>query len=111
MGRDLAIFLREMVGGPVYVSGNSSGGLLAITIGLEASDLVRGLVLEDPPLFSSVHPRFPTTAGYPHGDRADGALSARQRPRRLPSPPPSAQTCPARSNIAANASSVTIGMR
>ena len=53
-----------VVGGPAYVTGNSSGGLLAITIGLEAPDLVRGLVLEDPPLFSSVHPRFPTTAGY-----------------------------------------------
>lgn len=64
MGRDLALFLRTVVGGPAYVSGNSSGGLLAITIALEAPDLVRGLVLEDPPLFSSVHPRFPTTAGY-----------------------------------------------
>ncbi|MBK8459504.1 MAG: alpha/beta fold hydrolase [Micropruina sp.] len=64
MGHDLALFLRRVVGGPAYVSGNSSGGLLAITIGLEAPDLVRGLVLEDPPLFSSVHPRFPTTAGF-----------------------------------------------
>ncbi len=64
MGHDLALFLREVVGKPAYVTGNSSGGLLAITIGLEAPDLVRGLVLEDPPLFSSVNPRFPTTAGY-----------------------------------------------
>lgn len=63
MGRDLARFLREAVG-PAYVSGNSSGGLLAITIALEAPDLVRGLVLEDPPLFSSVHPRFVSTFGY-----------------------------------------------
>lgn len=64
MGCDLALFLRRVVGGPAYVSGNSSGGLLAITVGLEAPALVRGLVLEDPPLFSSVNPRFPTTAGY-----------------------------------------------
>lgn len=64
MGHDLAFFLRRVVGGPAFVSGNSSGGLLAITIGLEAPDMVRGLVLEDPPLFSSVYPRFPSTAGY-----------------------------------------------
>lgn len=64
LGRDLAHFLREVVGQPAYVSGNSSGGLLAIAIALEAPDLIRGLVLEDPPLFSSVNPRFPTTAGY-----------------------------------------------
>lgn len=63
MGRDLARFLREVVG-PAYVSGNSSGGLLAITVTLEAPDLVRGLVLEDPPLFSSVYPRFVSTFGY-----------------------------------------------
>ena len=64
MGRDLAHFIREVVGQPAFVSGNSSGGLLAITIAVEAPDLVRGLVLEDPPLFSSLNPRFPTTAGY-----------------------------------------------
>ncbi|MGB7961664.1 MAG: alpha/beta hydrolase [Propionicimonas sp.] len=64
MGRDLAHFLRVVIGEPAYVSGNSSGGLLAITIALEVPGLVRGLVLEDPPLFSSVNPRFPTTAGY-----------------------------------------------
>lgn len=64
MGKDLALFLRRVVGVPAFVTGNSSGGLLAITIGLEAPDLVRSLVLEDPPLFSSVNPRFPSTAGY-----------------------------------------------
>lgn len=64
MGRDQATFLREVIGRPAYVSGNSSGGLLGIQIANEAPDLVRGLILEDPPLFSSLHPRYPDTAGY-----------------------------------------------
>lgn len=64
MGRDQATFLREVIGGPAYVSGNSSGGLLGIQIANEAPDLVRTLLLEDPPLFSSLYPRYPSTAGY-----------------------------------------------
>ncbi|MFC7402326.1 alpha/beta fold hydrolase [Citricoccus sp. GCM10030269] len=64
MGHDQAQFLREVIGEPAFISGNSSGGLLGIQIALEAPELVRGLVLEDPPLFSSQYPRFPSTAGY-----------------------------------------------
>lgn len=68
MGRDLATFLRTVVAEPAFVSGNSSGGLLGIQIANEAPELVRKLILEDPPLFSSLHPRFADTAGYdlPH---------------------------------------------
>lgn len=76
LGRDLARFVRKVIGGPAYVSGNSSGGLLGITLSLEAPDLVRGLVLEDPPLFSSVHPRFPATAGYDLARSAHAYLAA-----------------------------------
>jgi len=64
MGRDLAAFLRTVIAEPAFVSGNSSGGLLGIQIANEAPGLVRALILEDPPLFSSLHPRFSSTAGY-----------------------------------------------
>jgi len=30
MGHDMALFLRRIVSAPAYVTGNSSGGLLAI---------------------------------------------------------------------------------
>src|SRR5699024_5653975 len=56
MGRDLTEFVRTEIGEPAVVSGNSSGGLLAIQIANEAPDLVRSLILEDPPLFSSLYP-------------------------------------------------------
>lgn len=64
MGRDLAEFLRTVIAEPAVISGNSSGGLLGIQIAQEAPDLVRALILEDPPLFSSLHPRFPRTIGH-----------------------------------------------
>jgi len=64
MGRDLTEFVRTEIGEPAVVSGNSSGGLLAIQIANEAPDLVRSLILEDPPLFSSLYPRFAHTAGH-----------------------------------------------
>lgn len=64
MGRDLTEFLRTVIGEPAFVTGNSSGGLLGIQIANEAPELVRKLILEDPPLFSSLHPRFAHTAGY-----------------------------------------------
>lgn len=46
------------------VSGNSSGGLLAIQVANEVTELVSSLILEDPPLFTSLHPHFLRTAGY-----------------------------------------------
>lgn len=64
MGRDLTSFLRTVIAEPAFVCGNSSGGLLSIQIANEAPELVRKLILEDPPLFSSLHPRFINTAGY-----------------------------------------------
>lgn len=45
----LADFIDETVGGPVILSGHSSGGLLALRIAAERPELVTGLVLEDPP--------------------------------------------------------------
>ena len=61
IGADLAAFIETTIAGPAYVAGNSSGGLLAAWLGANRADLVRAIVLEDPPLFSAEYPRIKTT--------------------------------------------------
>ncbi|KAK7755137.1 hypothetical protein SLS62_002952 [Diatrype stigma] len=53
IGGDLATFIEQEIGQPVNVTGNSSGGLLALWLAANRPDLVQAAVLEDPPLFSS----------------------------------------------------------
>ncbi|MEV4223759.1 alpha/beta fold hydrolase [Nonomuraea sp. NPDC049725] len=57
-GGDLARFLRDVIGRPAIVSGNSSGGVLALWCAANVPDLVAATVLEDPPIFSVEMPRF-----------------------------------------------------
>ncbi|MEU7579877.1 alpha/beta fold hydrolase [Streptomyces sp. NPDC041068] len=53
-GRDVANFLDLVVQRPAIVAGNSSGGVIAAWLAAYAKPgQVRGVVLEDPPLFSS----------------------------------------------------------
>ncbi|GAA1294911.1 alpha/beta hydrolase [Pseudonocardia aurantiaca] len=59
----LATFVERVVGSPVLVSGHSSGGLLAVSLAAERSDLVIGVLLEDPPLYSSTPQRLAGTVG------------------------------------------------
>lgn len=61
---NLAQFVGQVVGEPVIVSGHSSGGLVAAGLAASAPELVRGVVLEDPPFFSSVLPRARETFNY-----------------------------------------------
>ncbi|HEY6737833.1 MAG TPA: alpha/beta hydrolase [Actinopolymorphaceae bacterium] len=61
MAADFRQFLRQVVKEPAVVSGHSSGGLVAAVMAAEAPDQVRGVILEDPPFFSSVHPRAEKT--------------------------------------------------
>ncbi|WP_277676432.1 alpha/beta fold hydrolase [Saccharopolyspora rectivirgula] len=61
---DLERFLADVVGEPAFVAGHSSGGLIASVMAAEKPDLVRGVVLEDPPFFSSVLPRAQKTFNY-----------------------------------------------
>lgn len=63
VGEILAGALEAAVGEPAIVSGHSSGGLLALWIAAHRPDLVSGLLLEDPPLFSSEMPRLLRTTG------------------------------------------------
>ncbi|TDC59238.1 alpha/beta hydrolase [Micromonospora sp. KC207] len=58
VGGDLRLFLERMVGRPAVVSGNSSGGILALWLAANAPGLVSGIVLEDAPVFSVEMPRF-----------------------------------------------------
>lgn len=50
-GEYLAKFIKEVVGKKTYITGHSSGGLIAAWIASEHPDLVDALVLEDPTLF------------------------------------------------------------
>lgn len=58
VGADLALFLERVVQRPAIVSGNSSGGLLALWLAANASERVAAIVLEDAPVFSAEMPRF-----------------------------------------------------
>jgi pimeloyl-ACP methyl ester carboxylesterase len=58
LGADVAAFLNRVVGRPALVSGNSSGGLVALWLAANHPDRVAGGVLEDAPVFSAELPRF-----------------------------------------------------
>lgn len=64
IGADLGDFIAQEVGKPVFVTGNSSGGLLAVWLAANRPKLVKAAVLEDPPLFSSEYPRIQQTIAY-----------------------------------------------
>ncbi len=53
MGADLKVFIEQVIAGPVFLSGHSSGALLSVWLAANAPELVRSVVLEDPPLFST----------------------------------------------------------
>jgi pimeloyl-ACP methyl ester carboxylesterase len=54
MGNDLVRFIDVIIGRPTIVSGNSSGGVLAAWLAAYGKrGQLRGVVCEDPPLFSS----------------------------------------------------------
>jgi pimeloyl-ACP methyl ester carboxylesterase len=58
IGRDMTAFLESVVDEPTIISGNSSGGLIALWLAANKPSLVRGIILEDPPLFSAEWPRI-----------------------------------------------------
>jgi pimeloyl-ACP methyl ester carboxylesterase len=58
LGTDLTAFLTEVVGSPAVISGNSSGGLVALWCAANLPDRVSGAILEDAPVFSAELPRF-----------------------------------------------------
>lgn len=73
IGVDLAAFIDQVVGAPIFVSGNSSGGLLAAWLAANRPDLISAVVLEDPPLFAAEYPRIKQTIAdkaFASSDRA-----------------------------------------
>lgn len=61
IGADLGDFIEREIGAPVYVTGNSSGGLLAVWLAANRSKWIKAALLEDPPLFSAEYPRIKQT--------------------------------------------------
>jgi pimeloyl-ACP methyl ester carboxylesterase len=61
IGADLGKFIETVIGKPVYVTGNSSGGLLTTWLAANRPDLVISVLLEDPPLYSSEYPAIQGT--------------------------------------------------
>jgi pimeloyl-ACP methyl ester carboxylesterase len=49
---DAVAFLEQMSASPAVLIGHSLGGVIAATMAQQRPDLVRGVVLEDPPLFA-----------------------------------------------------------
>jgi pimeloyl-ACP methyl ester carboxylesterase len=58
MGADAAALLEEVADAPAIVSGNSSGGLIALWLAANRPELVAGIVMEDAPVFSAEWPRL-----------------------------------------------------
>lgn len=56
-GADLKRFLSDVINEPAVVSGHSSGGLLAAWLAANAPESVKGVILEDPPFFTTTMPR------------------------------------------------------
>lgn len=63
-GRDVAAFLRTVVGKPAVVAGHSLGSLVTAWLAASAPDLVQGILLEDPPFYITQPPRLQTTFFY-----------------------------------------------
>lgn len=61
IGSDLSDFIAQTIGGPVFVTGNSSGGLLAVWLAANRPAQIRAALIEDPPLFSAEYPRIQQT--------------------------------------------------
>ncbi|MBN1683063.1 alpha/beta hydrolase [Candidatus Bathyarchaeota archaeon] len=64
IGEDFIAFIEKIVQKPVIVSGNSSGGLIALWLSVNKPELVKGIVLEDAPLFSADWPRIKSEFVY-----------------------------------------------
>ncbi len=57
-------FIEQVIGEPVILSGHSSGGLIAALLAAVSPTLIRSVLLEDPPFFSTNPDRAPATFNY-----------------------------------------------
>lgn len=64
-GRDIIAFLQSVANRQAIVVGHSLGGLVAVWLAAQQiPGLVRGVFLEDPPLYATQFPRFRETGFY-----------------------------------------------
>lgn len=92
IGEDFTLFLEKVVQKPAIISGNSSGGLIALWLAANRPELIDRIVLEDAPLFSADWPRIKsefvyevlektaTYLGRDDGPDYEGFLRSIQRP-------------------------------
>lgn len=64
MGEDFIWFIEHVIGKPAFVSGHSSGGLLTALLAAHSPAHIKGIVLEDPPLFSTEKDRCQKTYAW-----------------------------------------------
>ena len=64
IGADLVWFIENVIGEPVVISGHSSGGLLTAWLAANSPENVRGIVLEDPPLFTTEAGQYEDTFAW-----------------------------------------------
>jgi len=64
IGSDLAAFIKTVIKEPAFVTGNSSGGLLTAWLAANKPELVKAILLEDPPLFTAEYTRVKKTIAY-----------------------------------------------
>ncbi|MDO4260409.1 MAG: alpha/beta hydrolase [Actinomycetaceae bacterium] len=55
---DIIEFIEKVIGRPTILSGNSSGGIIALYCGAHAPQWTKAVILEDAPVFSTEMPRF-----------------------------------------------------
>lgn len=63
-GNDLIWFIDNVIGKDTVVSGHSNGALLAAYVAAYGSNLVKGVLLEDPPVFSTQGENWETSFAY-----------------------------------------------
>jgi len=61
---DVQAFLTIIIRRPTIIAGHSLGALVAAFTAAFAHDLVRGVLLEDPPLYTAQMPRLSETSDY-----------------------------------------------
>jgi pimeloyl-ACP methyl ester carboxylesterase len=76
IGADLSDFIEQEIRQPVFVSGNSSGGLLTVWLAANRPAQVKAVLLEDPPLFSSEYPRIKQTVADKSFSKSSEAVEA-----------------------------------
>ena len=61
---DIVAFLQKVVSRPVILAGHSMGGMITVWVAAQAPEWVRGVFLEDPPLYITQLSRFQETWFY-----------------------------------------------